>query len=439
MPPHKFLPRTDSRGSASLALLSLQVLLIIVFAGTTAIGIVNAASSTGTSPQVQVARTDRVATGDLIGGNSASTTSSTATSGGNATASKYIMAFLACDTSTANCSNPVNHKTYLAESIDGVAWSPLPGFTPIPGSVPDVIARGNTLYVYNPGRLTRYHRDTGVQESGFPVSIKYANGSSTTGFVDPSAILDGNGTIVLFYLPAILGQDPAQCPIGQTSCVKYVMSATEVADSDGASFVVDPGIRVGVQISTCCASDPSVFQGPSGYYLYVSEGQSVLAFASGSLRGAYSPVEGLVGGVLVQQGTGGVPAGYYDQSSRTFWTYVTQGQVSVIARASTPSINSSIPASSFSTVLSGISFPGLGGSYLVASPAIHQDVQVVTQSTTTATSTSTNTTSASISTSSTSTNTAPEFPSQWLVPTFLFSMAASGILLGARRGIRARR
>jgi len=64
----------------------------------------------------------------------------------------YLMAFHACDTSAGiDCNMPMNHKVYLAQSEDGVNWSLVPGWQPFQGSVPDVIRRGDTLYIYTPG------------------------------------------------------------------------------------------------------------------------------------------------------------------------------------------------------------------------------------------------------------------------------------------------
>lgn len=66
---------------------------------------------------------------------------------------KYLMAFHACDTAADNCRDPRNHRVYLAQSDDGTQWSIVPGWTPHGGSVPDVIRRGETLYIYPPGNL----------------------------------------------------------------------------------------------------------------------------------------------------------------------------------------------------------------------------------------------------------------------------------------------
>lgn len=58
---------------------------------------------------------------------------------------KYLMAFHACDAAAAECRDPRNHQVYLAQSDDGAQWSLVPGWKPYPGSVPDVIRRGESL------------------------------------------------------------------------------------------------------------------------------------------------------------------------------------------------------------------------------------------------------------------------------------------------------
>lgn len=347
---------------------------------------------------------------------------------------KYIMAFLACNTSTSTCSNPQNHMTHLAESNDSINWSPVPGFNPYSGSVPDAIRRGDTIYLYNPGTMVRFNLDTGAQSQPTSVSLKFSNGTSAI-FVDPSVFLDSNSVIHLFYLPGIVGQDPAGCPTGQSTCTKRIISATEVTGSDGGSFIVDQGDRVSYQINQCCFSDPAVFHGAGGYYLYVSSGQAVLAFESSTLTGTYAAVQGLSSGVLVPQGTGGVPAGYYDNATQSFWTFVSQGTtVEVIARASTPNINSQIGSSSFSTVVSGCTFQGLGCSYTVESPGFHLNSPGPTSATSTSTSTTstpTSTTSFSASATSTSssstTSISPTTTSKTPSPTITIATTSSAI------------
>ncbi len=170
--------------------------------------------------------------------------------GGNATASSvnsspstdpgisgaYLLAFHVCDPEVSDCSDPRNHSVYLAQSDDGGNWSVVPGWETYKGSVPDVIRRGETLYVYTPGKVRRYDFATETWES--PVIVALTDTESDS-FVDPSLIIDDQDRLVLFYLAGIIGQDPAGCAPGETSCVKHFRSATEVEGSDGTQFVAD--------------------------------------------------------------------------------------------------------------------------------------------------------------------------------------------------------
>lgn len=282
---------------------------------------------------------------------------------------KYLLSFHACDTSTTNCFNPMTHKTYIAQSDDGIGWSPVSGYAPYLGSVPDLIRRGDTLYVYNPGTVRRYRINTDTWEDPVPVSVRHADGRHEM-FVDPSAVLDSNGKLVLFYLVGLPGQDPARCPQGQKSCTKVFRSATEVEGSDGSAFIVDPGNRAEISITSFeTASDPDVFEDPSGFIMYISKGQDILALSSSDLRGNYTIVSKLPDGILAR-GSGSVPSGYYSAATKEYWTYVHSSRegISVIRRAAHSSLDRPIPDASFSTIISGSSFPGLGSSCMVESP-----------------------------------------------------------------------
>lgn len=282
---------------------------------------------------------------------------------------KYLLAFHACDTSTTNCFDPMTHKTYIAQSDDGIGWSPVSGYSSYLGSVPDLIRRGDTLYVYNPGTVRRYRIDTDTWEDPIPVSVRHADGKHEM-FVDPSAVLDNDGKIVLFYLVGLRGGDPARCPQGQKSCTKVFRSATEVEGSDGAAFVVDSGNRAEISINSFeTASDPDIFEDPSGYIMYISKGIDIWALSSSDLRGNYTFVPQLPDGTLAR-GSGSVPSGYYDAAANEYWTYVHSSRegTSVIRRAAHSSLDMPIPDATFSTIISGSSFPGLGSFYMVESP-----------------------------------------------------------------------
>jgi len=120
---------------------------------------------------------------------------------------KYLMAFHTC----TNCAGPQSHTTRIAESNDGSNWSLVPNFNGFQGSVPDPIIRGNKLYIYTPGKVNRYNNSANTWEPAANVSIKDSNQQQIM-YVDPSAILDDDANIVLFFMNSTgLTGDPAFC------------------------------------------------------------------------------------------------------------------------------------------------------------------------------------------------------------------------------------
>jgi len=270
----------------------------------------------------------------------------------------YLLAFHACDGASLNCSQPTNHTTYLAYSADGASWSLLPNFTGFSGSVPDLVRRGSTLYVYNPGKVRRYNILTETWQESDTVTVQQSDGTRED-FVDPSPYLDPTtGKIVLFYLASTgVSGDPAQC----TTCP--IRSAAEVEGSDGKQFVVDEGDRALVQQTT----DPDIFFDGSKYYLYLSKGAQVIALTSTSLKGTYTKVDTLSDGVLTT--AGGVPAGHYDAATGKYWTYIhNPSSPSVIKRAVHSDFSRTLSESDFATVVSGATFSGLNATTAVQSP-----------------------------------------------------------------------
>ncbi|MBI3913618.1 MAG: hypothetical protein HY327_05465 [Chloroflexi bacterium] len=280
---------------------------------------------------------------------------------------KYLMAFHACDNAATQCQDPRNHRTYLAQSNDGAAWKIVPNWTPFIGSVPDVIRRGNKLYVYNPGRVTRYNLETQTLEAATNVAV-----SGGEMFVDPSPTLDDKGRIVLFFLYGQIGGDPAGCLPGETSCLKRFGSATEVEGSDGTRFAVDAGDRASVTLSgnLRSASDPDIFFDGTRYYLYLSHGPSIAVWSATELRGTYTQITGLPLGFL-SNNTGGIPAGHFDNVSARYWTYahVQQRGVAVIRRAVHADFSRALNENDWTTVLSAASL-GLSATTNVESPGL---------------------------------------------------------------------
>ncbi len=278
---------------------------------------------------------------------------------------KYLMAFHACDNASAPCNDPRNHRTYLAQSNDGAAWKIVPNWTPFIGSVPDVIRRGSKLYIYNPGRVTRYNLETQTLEAATNVAV-----SGGEMFVDPSPTLDDKGRIVLFFLHGQRGGDPAGCLPNETTCSKRFGSATEVEGSDGARFAVDAGDRAAVTLSgnLRSASDPDIFFDGKRYYLYLSHGASIAVWSANELRGTYMQMTDLPLGFF-SNNTGGIPAGHFENNPARFWTYahVQQRGVAVIRRAVHTDFSRALNENDWTTVLSA-SLLGLSATTNVESP-----------------------------------------------------------------------
>ena len=220
--------------------------------------------------------------------------------------------FLLAVHSAAPESTHVNHETWLLESSDGASWNVVNGFESFLGSVPEVITRGSEIYLFNPGKMRAYDLESGTVR-GASAIITTAEGE-TVQYVDPSAILDDQNRIVLFFLNSSdtpIGQDPAGGPDP-----KDFDSAVEVEGSLGTEFILTDGHRIQIQ-----GSDPDIFFDGEQFILYISRGQSTLAFISETLEGAYFPIGELDGDSFLTH-QGGVPAGHYDEETMTYWTYV---------------------------------------------------------------------------------------------------------------------
>ncbi len=278
------------------------------------------------------------------------------------------MSFHACEKSECQ-TGVLSHQTYLAQSDDGETWSLVPGWQAYVGSVPDVIRRGNTLYIFNPGRMARYNIDTGVFEGPMAIEIE----GLSKGFVDPSLIVDDRGRLVLFFLYGRLGGDPASCPPDQATCEQRFGSATEVEGSNGAMFTLDDGDRAAVQISPGgpirSASDPDIFFDGTQYVLYISHGPSFSVWTSPDLRGAYTEAAASLPGELLTSLTG-VPSGYFEPLSRRYWSFghrARQDQAASIYRAVHADFSRPLSESDWVIVASGESL-GLTGAVNVESP-----------------------------------------------------------------------
>ncbi len=262
---------------------------------------------------------------------------------------KYLMAFHTCGT---NCTDPRNHNVRLAESNDGVDWTLVPNFQTYSGSVPDVTTRGSKLYIYNAGNVTIYDRDTNTWLAQTTFQITDTSGTVVQA-TDPSLFIDDQGRINLFFLNSTGSTgDPAGC--SSYPCNKIFDSAIEVSGSDGTSFIAQSNHRASIELNAGVASDPDIFFDGTTYFMYISMGQTSVAYSSDSLHGSYELLSSLPNGVLTDQG--GVPCGYYDPITNKYWTYISKKQVNGnvdINLAVHDNFNSQLSEVDFTTVITG--------------------------------------------------------------------------------------
>ncbi|MSP26325.1 MAG: hypothetical protein EXR75_14450 [Myxococcales bacterium] len=288
-----------------------------------------------------------------------------ASGGGAPFEGKYLMAFHACDKAQSVC-DFTQHSVYVARSDDGASWSVLPGWTPFKGSVPDLVRRGNTLYIYTPGKLVRYHTDTGVLDA--PVLVDVAG---STGFVDPSPLLDKDGRIVLAFLhcvDAANGGKPSMCFTPQKNYDHVIGIATEKDGSDGASFTLatNTGLALYALPGSASGTDPDLFTDGVYSYLYVSFGSNIGVWRASELTGSYQRLK-ISGGDFLSNVAGGVPAGHVEGGQ--FWTFAhtSKDGTPVIRRAIHTGFDKLLQDGDWQTVLSGPSL-GMSQTTLVESP-----------------------------------------------------------------------
>lgn len=295
----------------------------------------------------------------------------------------FLMAFHAC--SVSDCKDIRNHQVYIAESDDGANWSLLPGWKSFIGSVPDVIRRGDFLYVYYVGidngenlYVSKYNVVSGslIEKSIVRLSNDFGH------FVDPSLsqLDDGKFLLTGLYVEGVQPtanaqppqpSNPATCKSNESTCIKTIKTASEIPGSDGAIFKLDSGARASITLdaNTKSASDPDLFRDDKQWILYVSVGPSVIAYTGTDLNSEFTRK------AFVSQNSGGIPSGFYQMSTGKIWTFVhtDKGQLSVIRRAIHESLTAQAE-NAWVTVISAGSL-GLNADWRVESPGFAQNAQ----------------------------------------------------------------
>ena len=291
----------------------------------------------------------------------------------------YLMAMFSCDGSI--CMDPAafNHEVWIMYSDDGETWNLPEPNEPFSGSVPDLIRRDNTLYVYGGrGTVRRYHFDTDTWEDPVP-------NEQTGDYVhwdDISPVMGDDGLLHLFFLASDISgepRDPAECPeTSTTPCTQRFRSAIEVEGSDGALFEVQEDSRLEISLNPGeRSSDPDVFRLVDGRWgMYITWLKRTALFVSDDLHGTYEPAEELGMPPFLGPPDRMVASGFYNEQTGQYWTYadtplpLSSGFEVGIQRAVHDDVNEVLNISDFETVVRGGDESGLPSGYWAASPGI---------------------------------------------------------------------
>ena len=293
----------------------------------------------------------------------------------------YLMSFHSADVAAG----PDTHKTWIVESDDFIHWSLIPGYQAFCGSVPDLIRRDTSLYVFNAGIMRRLDYGTLQWDATVQVTVRSSAGGDEIDYfmVDVTPFLGADGLIHLYYLKNDLGTgyDPAGCG-PSTTCTKTFESATEVSGSGGTEYVVDSGSRVQVVVDEADVaamreggSDPDFFRGASGeYYLAVMGGpESTYLFTATGMTDSFAPIGGLGSESLITGSLGAVPSALYDSSgSRYIWAFTKPGsQITLYSSTSASTSLDGVGAVTQLVNLTGGSFPDdIGSDYQLNSAGL---------------------------------------------------------------------
>ncbi|MBF0572839.1 MAG: hypothetical protein HQK69_03660 [Desulfamplus sp.] len=275
----------------------------------------------------------------------------------------YLLSFHA---HTPENSQPQNHKIYLAGSNDGLSWTLIDNFEPISGSVPELVYYNNAIYIFHTGQkhVAKLNDCLEVIEEN---SVSLSSSTDSGGYVDPSLIVSEQD-LYLFYLPGIIGQDPASC--SSFPCVKAIHSAI-ANNSNLTSFTQSPGDRVNVTLNSGGMSDPEIVKRADGtYLLYLSSGSNVWLFTSSALNGEYVSPDGAKNRVI-SNNSGGVP-GAIALDNNDVWLYVSKNinGKEVIRRAVITNGVEPADDADFITVIDNTISPDFSDTTSVSSPSI---------------------------------------------------------------------
>lgn len=239
----------------------------------------------------------------------------------------FLMTFDTCPQS--NCTGPKASLTQLAQSDDGIAWQPVPGFPSVNGGVPSVVRRGDTIYVFSDAptggmsamQVQRYRMSGGGYWEA-PVTATIDDPYATGPTIDTNVVVNSQGQLVFIY-----DTNPKLCSLG----VCHLRAAIEVPGTDGTAFSAQVN---DLFTGSYLFGDSSTFFDGSQFVTYMpahsldstSAGPNGIGvYTSASLTGPYSLAAAFAGGNLFPPAAGvnpGWATGLYNPARGQYWNYV---------------------------------------------------------------------------------------------------------------------
>ena len=231
---------------------------------------------------------------------------------------RFLLVYATCDSDPCNGAS----TEHLAQSRDGVRWTPVPSFALAAAGNPSAARRAGRLYVLDslrasPEGLTAGIRRFNITAAGLSetkpadvtVTLASPGDAQTASEITGSLALDPTGGLVLVYAlrlePGAIG-----CPAASGKACLKLRTATEVPSSDGADFTGDPGNRRVVSFDPANSpGSPIAYAGEGKGYvvLLAGPGQCLRVFTATDLHVTYHQARGLPGGCLTGPRGSGEP------------------------------------------------------------------------------------------------------------------------------------
>jgi hypothetical protein len=215
-------------------------------------------------------------------------------------------------------------RVYLAQSDDGVAWEPFPGFAPFEDTGgAGVAAKDGMVYVCTETAIQRYRVATGEWDVPRTYAAQAGKKALTR---EPSLFIGPSGALTLVaahtrgraqdYADSGLKADSGS-EISLVGIAEECVGSLGLIFGSGAQRYLYKDQYSLSQFRSRDISSPFVVAAPGAYYLLLSKAAGVAAHQSAAGDAGYKPVASLKDG-LVYAGANSGATGYWDAAAKRF-------------------------------------------------------------------------------------------------------------------------